>query len=100
MENYKKWVDGLGKGLRIVFAIFVPVIYFLYRLFNLIQEKAQDKDHLVYLILNVVPLVSIVVYVLDIVAAFKLAPVPLAFNKKKEEPKEEVKEEADEVKSE
>ena len=47
-----------------------------------------------------VPLVSIVVYVLDIVAAFKLAPVPLAFNKKKEEPKEEVKEEADEVKGE
>ena len=82
MEGYKKWVDGLGKGLRIVFAIFVSLIYFLYRLFNVIEEKAQNKDHLIYLILNVVPFVAIVVWVLDLVAAVKGAPVPLAFGKK------------------
>ena len=94
MEGYKKWVDGLGKGLRIVFAIFVSLIYFLYRLFNVIEEKAQNKDHLIYLILNVVPFVAIVVWVLDLVAAVKGAPVPLAFGKKdkKEQPVEEAKE--------
>ena len=101
MEGYKKWVDGLGKGLRIVFAIFVAIIYFLYRLFNVIEEKAQNKDHLIYLILNVVPIVAIVVYVLDIVAAVKGAPVPLAFGKKeKEQPVEEAKEVKEEEKAE
>lgn len=93
MEGYKKWVDGLGKGLRILFAIFVSIIYFLYRLFNLIEEKAQNKDHLIYLILNVVPIVSFVVWVLDLIAAIKGAPVPLEFGKKeKEQPVEEAKE--------
>ena len=95
MEDYKKWVDGLGKGLRVVFAIFVPVIYFVYRLFAVIEEKAKVKDHLVYLILNVIPIVVIIVYILDIVAAVKGEPVPLALKKKdkKEEAKEEPKEE-------
>ena len=95
MEGYKKWVDGLGKGLRVVFAIFVPVIYFVYRLFAVIEEKAKVKDHLVYLILNVIPIVVIIVYILDIVAAVKGEPVPLALKKKdkKEETKEEPKEE-------
>ena len=93
MEGYKKWVDGLGKGLRILFAIFVSIIYFLYRLFNVIEEKAQNKDHLIYLILNVVPIVSFVVWVLDLIAAIKGAPVPLEFGKKeKEQPVEEAKE--------
>ena len=93
MECYKKWVDGLGKGLRILFAIFVSIIYFLYRLFNVIEEKAQNKDHLIYLILNVVPIVSFVVWVLDLIAAIKGAPVPLEFGKKeKEQPVEEAKE--------
>ena len=101
MEGYKKWVDGLGKGLRIVFAIFVALIYFLYRLFNVIEEKAQNKDHLIYLILNVVPIVAIVVWVLDLVAAIKGAPVPLAFGKKdKEQPVEEAKEVKEEEKAE
>lgn len=93
MEGYKKWVDGLGKGLRILFAIFVSIIYFLYRLFNLIEEKAQNKDHLIYLILNVVPIVSFIVWILDLIAAIKGAPVPLEFGKKeKEQPVEEAKE--------
>ena len=102
MEGYKKWVDGLGKGLRIVFAIFVPLIYFLYRLFNLIEEKAQNKDHLIYLILNVIFPVSLAPYVLDIVAAVKGASVPLAFGKKdeKEQPVEEAKEVKEEEKAE
>ena len=95
MEGYKKWVDGLGKGLRIVFAIFVALIYFLYRLFNVIEEKAQDKSHLIYLILNVVPFVAIVVWVLDLVAAIKGAPVPLAFAKKEKQPKEAKEEKAE-----
>ena len=93
MEGYKKWVDGLGKGLRIVFAIFVALIYFLYRLFNVIEEKAQDKSHLIYLILNVVPFVAIVVWVLDLVAAIKGGSVPLAFSKKKELKEKQAKEE-------
>ena len=104
MEGYKKWVDGLGKGLRVVFAIFVPVIYFVYRLFAVIEEKAKVKDHLVYLILNVVPIVVIIVYILDIVAAVKGEPVPLALKKKekkdKKAKKEEVKEEPKEEKAE
>ena len=71
----------------------MALIYFLYRLFNVIEEKAQNKDHLIYLILNVVPFVAIVVWVLDLVAAIKGAPVPLAFGKKdKEQPVEEAKE--------
>ena len=76
----------------------MALIYFLYRLFNLIEEKAQNKDHLIYLILNVVPLVCIVVYILDIVAAVKGEPVPVAFGGKKE--KEQPVEEAKEVKEE
>lgn len=101
MEGYKKWVDGLGKGLRVVFAIFVPVIYFVYRLFAVIEEKAKVKDHLVYLILNVIPIVVIIVYILDIVAAVKGEPVPLALKKKdKKAKKEEAKEEPKEEKAE
>ena len=101
MEGYKKWVDGLGKGLKIVFAIFVPIIYFLYRLFVVIEEKAQNKDHLIYLILNVVPIVCVVVWVLDIVSACKGEQVPLAFGKKeKEQPVAEAKEEKVEEKAE
>ena len=96
MEGYKKWVDGLGKGLRVVFAIFVPVIYFVYRLFAVIEEKAKVKDHLVYLILNVIPIVVIIVYILDIVAAVKGEPVPLALNKKEKKDKKAKKEEAKE----
>ena len=101
MEGYKKWVDGLGKGLRIVFALFVSIIYLLYRLFNVIEEKAQNKDHLIFLILSVIPFVAIVPWILDLIAAFKGAPVPLAFGKKeKEQPVAEAKEEKKEEKAE
>ena len=87
MEAYKKWVDGLGKVLRIVFAIVVPIIYFLYRLFTVIEEKAKDKVHLMYLILNVVPFVAIMVYVIDIIAAVKGKPVPLSLGEATDEEK-------------
>lgn len=96
MEGYKKWVDGLGKGLRVVFAIFVPVIYFVYRLFGVIEEKAKVKDNLVYLILNVIPIVFLIVYILDIVAAVKGEPVPVALKKKEKKDKKAKKEEAKE----
>ena len=80
MEGYIKWFDGLSKVLRIVLSIF-GIFCFLYRLFAYIRAEQKESKNLVYLILNIVPLVSIVVFVLDIVAAVKEQPVPLAFGK-------------------
>ena len=93
MDSFKKWVDDLGKGLRILFAILVPELYFVYRLFVLIQDKAKNKDRLTYFILNVIPIVFLVVYVLDIIAAFKGEPVTLEFKKKEKKQVEEKPEE-------
>ena len=78
MEGYIKWFDGLSKGLRILFSI-LGIFCFLYRLFFYIGEKNKESKHLVYLILNVVPIVCIVVFVLDIVAACTGKPVPVQF---------------------
>ena len=93
MDSFKKWVDDLGKGLRILFAILVPELYFVYRLFVLIQDKAKNKDRLTYFILNVIPIVFLVVYVLDIIAAFKGEPVTLEFKKQEKKQVEEKPEE-------
>lgn len=99
MDSFKKWVDDLGKGLRILFAILVPELYFVYRLFVLIQDKAKNKDRLTYFILNVIPIVFLVVYVLDIIAAFKGEPVTLEFKKKeKKQDKKQVEEKPEEEK--
>lgn len=100
MDKFIKWVDDLGKGLRILFAILVPALYLVYRLFVLIKDKAENKDRLIYFILNVIPVVFLVVYVLDIIAAFKGEPVTLEFKKKEEKPAEEKPQEKEEEKAE
>ena len=66
MSDYIKFYDEAPLWLRIVLsALGVPA--FLYRLFNVIIEKAADTSRLIYLILNVVPIIGTVIYVIDIV---------------------------------
>ncbi len=116
MENYLKWFDEQSKIIRVLLSI-VGVPALLYRLFTVIIEKAKVTDHLVYLILNVVPIVGTIILIFDIVATARGRRLPLAFSEmtnpadlggkedaveveaedkpeeKPEEPKEEPKEE-------
>ena len=78
MEGYKNWLNGLGKGLKILLSLF-SLFFWLYRLFDYIGAANKEGKRLAYIILNIVPIVSIVILVLDIVAAAKGKPVPLAF---------------------
>ena len=78
MKQYREWFDGLNKVVKIIFSV-LGIFLFLYRLFLVIEEKAKNTERLVYLILNVVPIVGFVIMVLDIVAAAMDKPVPLSF---------------------
>ena len=78
MENYCKWWDELGKVAKVVLSIF-GIFLFLYRLFKVIMEKAENTDRLVYLILNVVPIIGTVIIVIDIVWMAMDRPVALCF---------------------
>lgn len=79
MSDYINWHNGAPKWLKIVMAVvFVPT--FLYRLFNVIIDKAQDKTKLVYLILTAVPFIGTILWVVDIVFAALGRKVPLCFS--------------------
>ncbi len=93
MANYCKWWDELGKVVKVILSIF-GIFCFLYRLFKVIQEKAENTDRLLYLILNVIPIIGTVIVIVDIVWAALDKPMPLCFsdwsgNKAPEQPKEE-----------
>ena len=66
MINYNKFIDRCGYVISIILsALYVP--FFLYRLFNVILTKNKNKGHLFYLILTVIPIISTILFVLDIV---------------------------------
>ena len=77
MDKYIKWYNGLGDVIKVIFAIF-GIFCLLYRLFAVIKEKAKDANRLAYLILNFIPVVNVVIWVIDIIMATK-GQVPLSF---------------------
>ena len=97
MSGYIDYYDQAPKWVRIVFsALGIPA--FLYRLFKVIIEKAGDTSKLIYLILNVIPFIGTVIWVIDIVWCILDRKLPLCFadlsapetvyQKAPEEPKE------------
>ena len=79
MDSYIKWYDSLDKVVKIVFSIFFWFC-FLYRLFILIEDKAKDTGRLVFFIINCIPGVSFIVWVIDIAYAITKGKVPLSFD--------------------
>ena len=78
MSNYIKFYDEAARWLRIVLSV-LGIPGFLYRLFNVIIDKAADTSKLVYLILNVIPIIDMVIWVFDIVKCALKQPLPLCF---------------------
>lgn len=79
MNSYIRFYDEAALWLRIVLsALGVPA--FLYRLFKVIMEKAGDSSRLVYLILNVIPIIGAVIYVVDIIWCAMGRALPLSFD--------------------
>ena len=78
MNDYIQFYDDAPLWLRIVLSVlWVPA--FLYRLFNVIMEKAQDSAALVYLILNALPIIGTIILVFDIVKCALGKPLPRTF---------------------
>ncbi len=78
MINYNKFIDRCGYVISIILSVlYVP--FFLYRLFNVILTKNKNKGHLFYLILTVIPIISTILFVCDIVksATHKYPPKTL-----------------------
>ena len=79
MDFYIKWYDSLDKVVKIIFSVFFWFC-FLYRLFILIEDKAKDTGRLVFFIINCIPGVSFIVWVIDIAYAITKEKVPLSFD--------------------
>lgn len=79
MDSYIKWYDSLDKVVKIIFSVFFWFC-FLYRLFILIEDKAKDTGRLVFFIINCIPGVSFIVWVIDIAYAITKERVPLSFD--------------------
>jgi hypothetical protein len=79
MDSYIKWYDSLDKVVKIIFSVFFWFC-FLYRLFILIEDKAKDTGRLVFFIINCIPGVSFIVWVIDIAYAITKEKVPLSFD--------------------
>ena len=79
MDSYIKWYDSLDMVVKIIFSIFFWFC-FLYRLFILIEDKAKDTGRLVFFIINCIPGVSFIVWVIDIAYAITKEKVPLSFD--------------------
>ena len=79
MDSYIKWYDSLDKVVKIIFSVFFWFC-FLYRLFILIEDKAQNTGRLVFFIINCIPGVSFIVWVIDIAYAITKQSVPLSFD--------------------
>ena len=102
MSEYLKFVDEAPRWLRVILAV-VWVPAFLYRLFGVIIEKASDTDKLIYLILNVVPIIGFILTIIDIIWCALGRPLPVSFaslNGDLSETKKEEAVEAEEVKEE
>lgn len=102
MSEYMKFYDEAPRWLRVVLAV-VWVPAFLYRLFGVIIDKAKDTPKLVYLILNVVPIIGFIIVIIDIVWCAMGRPLPVSFaslNGDVTEVKKEEAVEAEEVKEE
>jgi len=106
MSGYIKFYDEAELWLRVVLsALGVPA--FLYRLFKVIIDKAHNVENLIFLILNVIPIVGTIIWVFDIVRCAMSKPLPCNFagwwsngeaaTETKAEEKEEVKEEPKQV---
>lgn len=79
MDSYIKWYDSLDKVVKIIFSVFFWFC-FLYRLFILIEDKAKETGRLVFFIINCIPGVSFIVWVIDIAYAITKEKVPLSFD--------------------
>ena len=79
MDSYIKWYDSLDKVVKIIFSVFFWFC-FLYRLFILIEDKAKNTGRLVFFIINCIPGVSFIVWVIDIAYAITKEKVPLSFD--------------------
>ena len=79
MSDYIKWLDDAPRWLRVVCSVFW-VFNFLYRLFKVIIDKAEDTAKLVYLILNVVPFIGQVIAIFDIVKTAMDRFIPTDFS--------------------
>ena len=79
MDSYIKWYDSLDKVVKIIFSVFFWFC-FLYRLFILIEDKAKNTGRLVFFIINCIPGVSFIVWVIDIAYAITKERVPLSFD--------------------
>ena len=79
MSSYIKFYDEAPMWLRIVLSVFA-IFPFLYRLFKVIIDKAEMTANLVYLILNVVPIVGTIIWVFDIIKCALKKPLPLNFS--------------------
>ncbi|MBO4737180.1 MAG: hypothetical protein J5627_01910 [Bacilli bacterium] len=88
MDSYIKWYDSLDKVVKIIFSVFFWFC-FLYRLFILIEDKAKDTGRLVFFIINCIPGISFIVWVIDIAYAITKQSVPLSFDDLNSEPKKE-----------
>ena len=79
MSGYIKWLDESPRWLRVVLSIFW-IFNFLYRLFKVIIDKAEDTSKLVYVILNVVPFVGYIIGIFDIVKTAMDRNIPTNFS--------------------
>lgn len=84
MNSYIKWYDSLDKVVKIIFSVFFWFCW-LYRLFILIEDKAKNTGRLIYFIINCLPGVSVIPWVIDIVFAVTKERVPLSFEDLSEE---------------
>ena len=78
MNDFIQFYDDAPLWLRIVLSI-VWVPGFLYRLFKVIMEKAEDTAALVYLILNALPIIGTIILIFDIVKCALSKPLPRTF---------------------
>ena len=88
MNSYIKWYDSLDKIVKIIFSIFFWFT-FIYRLMVLIEDKAANTGRLIFFILNCIPGVSFIIFVIDIVFAATRNSVPLSFDDLTSEPKKD-----------
>ena len=89
MSEYIKFYDESPRWLRVVLsAVGVPA--FLYRLFGVIMDKANDGSKLLYLILNVMPIIGTFIWILDIIWCALGRHLPTCFGDLAEEKKDVV----------
>ena len=79
MSGYIKWFDDAPRWVRVVCSLF-GIFLFLYRLFKVIIDKAEDTSKLVYVILNVVPVIGWIIIVFDIVKCAMDRFIPTNFS--------------------